>query len=118
MQHANNVDLGEIAKFEALANRWWDPDSEFKPLHDINPLRLNYIDERAGLAGRRVVDIGCGGGLLAEGDGSARRRGTGHRHGRGATGGGRAASARIAAGGVELPPGDRRGAGGGAAGRL
>ncbi|HMU90725.1 MAG TPA: bifunctional 2-polyprenyl-6-hydroxyphenol methylase/3-demethylubiquinol 3-O-methyltransferase UbiG [Pseudomonadales bacterium] len=67
MQHANNVDLGEIAKFEALANRWWDPDSEFKPLHDINPLRLNYIDERAGLAGRRVVDIGCGGGLLAEG---------------------------------------------------
>jgi len=67
MQHANNVDLGEIAKFEALANRWWDPDSEFKPLHDINPLRLNYINERAGLAGKRVVDIGCGGGLLAEG---------------------------------------------------
>lgn len=67
MQHADNVDLGEIAKFEALANRWWDPDSEFKPLHDINPLRLNYIDERAGLAGKRVVDIGCGGGLLAEG---------------------------------------------------
>jgi 2-polyprenyl-6-hydroxyphenyl methylase/3-demethylubiquinone-9 3-methyltransferase len=62
-----NVDPGEIAKFEALASRWWDKESEFKPLHDINPLRLNYIDERAFLAGKRVVDIGCGGGILSEG---------------------------------------------------
>lgn len=63
---AANVDTAEIAKFEALASRWWDKDSEFKPLHDINPLRLNWIDELAGLAGKRVVDIGCGGGILAE----------------------------------------------------
>ncbi|MCK0538715.1 bifunctional 2-polyprenyl-6-hydroxyphenol methylase/3-demethylubiquinol 3-O-methyltransferase UbiG [Alcanivorax quisquiliarum] len=62
-----NVDLHEIAKFEQLADRWWDPSSEFRPLHDINPLRLNYIDERAGLPGKRVIDIGCGGGLLSEG---------------------------------------------------
>ena len=62
-----NVDFQEIAKFEELASRWWDPDSEFKPLHDINPLRLNYIEERAGgLSGRRVLDVGCGGGILAE----------------------------------------------------
>jgi len=62
-----NVDEQELAKFEALASRWWDPDSEFKPLHDINPLRLDYIEERAGgLAGQRIVDIGCGGGILAE----------------------------------------------------
>ncbi len=61
-----NVDAGEIAKFEALANRWWDPQSEFKPLHDINPLRLRYVDERAGLTGKRVLDLGCGAGILAE----------------------------------------------------
>jgi 2-polyprenyl-6-hydroxyphenyl methylase/3-demethylubiquinone-9 3-methyltransferase len=62
-----NVDAQELAKFEALANRWWDPDSEFKPLHDINPLRLNYIADRVGgLADRRVLDVGCGGGILAE----------------------------------------------------
>ncbi len=62
-----NVDHAEINKFEQLAARWWDPHSEFKPLHDINPLRLDYIDERAPLTGTRVIDVGCGGGLLSEG---------------------------------------------------
>ncbi|MFG6137034.1 bifunctional 2-polyprenyl-6-hydroxyphenol methylase/3-demethylubiquinol 3-O-methyltransferase UbiG [Halomonas sp. B23F22_10] len=63
---ADNVDAAEIAKFEALAHRWWDTDGEFKPLHEINPLRLDFIDARAGLAGHRVLDVGCGGGILAE----------------------------------------------------
>ncbi len=66
MMEPTNVDPQEISKFNTLASRWWDPDSEFKPLHQINPLRLNYIDERAGLAGRRVIDVGCGGGILSE----------------------------------------------------
>ncbi len=61
-----NIDPSEVSKFEELASRWWDPGSEFKPLHEINPLRLNYIDERAHLAGKQVVDVGCGGGILAE----------------------------------------------------
>ena len=63
----HNVDPGEIEKFEKLAGRWWDPHSEFKPLHDINPLRLDYIDRLAALAGKQVIDVGCGGGLLTEG---------------------------------------------------
>ena len=67
-----NVDPNEIRKFEDIASRWWDQDSEFKPLHDINPLRLNYIDDRAALNGKQVIDIGCGGGILAE---SMARRG-------------------------------------------
>ena len=64
--HSANVDHHEISKFEELASRWWDPHSEFKPLHDINPLRLDYIDPRAGLRGKQVLDVGCGGGILAE----------------------------------------------------
>lgn len=61
-----NVDSLEIKKFEALASRWWDPNSEFKPLHEINPLRMNYISQQVNLAGKTVIDIGCGGGILAE----------------------------------------------------
>lgn len=61
-----NADPAELAKFSDLAHRWWDPDSEFKPLHQINPLRLGWIDGQISLAGKRVLDIGCGGGILSD----------------------------------------------------
>ena len=61
-----NVDAQELAKFSELAHRWWDPDSEFRPLHQINPLRLDWIDGLAGLSGKQALDVGCGGGILAE----------------------------------------------------
>jgi 2-polyprenyl-6-hydroxyphenyl methylase/3-demethylubiquinone-9 3-methyltransferase len=61
-----NVDPAEIARFAALAARWWDATGEFKPLHEINPLRANWIDERAPVAGSRLLDVGCGGGILTE----------------------------------------------------
>ena len=67
-----NADPQELAKFSDLAHRWWDPESEFRPLHQINPLRLDWIDQQAHIAGKRVVDVGCGGGILAE---SMARRG-------------------------------------------
>jgi 2-polyprenyl-6-hydroxyphenyl methylase/3-demethylubiquinone-9 3-methyltransferase len=75
MLHEANVDPAEIDKFQSIASRWWDRESEFKPLHEINPLRVRYIERQArelvgglagGLAGKSVVDIGCGGGILAE----------------------------------------------------
>ena len=67
MTGAANFDPAEISKFDAAASRWWDPEGEFRPLHELNPARLDYIDGRASLAGRRALDVGCGGGLLAEG---------------------------------------------------
>jgi 2-polyprenyl-6-hydroxyphenyl methylase/3-demethylubiquinone-9 3-methyltransferase len=67
MQSGTNFDPAELQKFSEAAPRWWDPDGDFRPLHDLNPARLDYIEARSGLAGRRVLDIGCGGGLLAEG---------------------------------------------------
>ena len=61
-----NADPAELQKFSDLAHRWWDPNSEFKPLHDINPLRIDYIAERVALPGARMIDVGCGGGLITE----------------------------------------------------
>ena len=61
-----NVDADEIEKFERLADRWWNRNGELRPLHDINPVRVRYIDERAPVAGKQVLDVGCGGGILAE----------------------------------------------------
>ena len=66
MSASHNADQAELDKFSELAHRWWDPESEFKPLHDINPLRLDWIDRAVGLAGKQVLDVGCGGGILAE----------------------------------------------------
>jgi 2-polyprenyl-6-hydroxyphenyl methylase/3-demethylubiquinone-9 3-methyltransferase len=66
MLNTQNVDPNEIRKFEELASRWWDKNSEFKPLHDINPLRANWIDNLAPVAEKKVLDVGCGGGILAE----------------------------------------------------
>lgn len=62
-----NADPAELQKFSEIAHRWWDPESEFRPLHEINPLRLDWIDRIAHLQGKRVIDIGCGGGILTEG---------------------------------------------------
>ena len=72
-----NVDQAEIQKFEALAHRWWDPEGDFKPLHDINPARLEFIAERADLTQTTAVDVGCGGGILAESMAKAGARVTG-----------------------------------------
>jgi 2-polyprenyl-6-hydroxyphenyl methylase/3-demethylubiquinone-9 3-methyltransferase len=66
MTVSENVDRSETAKFDRLASRWWDPDGESRPLHDLNPVRLAYVAERASLRGARVLDVGCGGGLLSE----------------------------------------------------
>ena len=73
----NNVDQAEVAKFDALASRWWDPDGEFRPLHEINPLRLDWIRQHVSLSGANVVDIGCGGGILAESMAAAKATVTG-----------------------------------------
>lgn len=74
---AKNVDVDEIAKFNALASRWWDKEGEFRPLHEINPLRLDFIRQRATLHGSKVIDVGCGGGILTESMHNAGARVTG-----------------------------------------
>ena len=66
MTVSENVDRSETAKFDRLASRWWDPDGESRPLHDLNPVRLAYVAGRVSLRGARVLDVGCGGGLLSE----------------------------------------------------
>ncbi len=66
MSEPVNVDAAEIARFQSAASRWWDPEGELRPLHDLNPVRLQYVERPGPLAGRAVVDVGCGGGLLAE----------------------------------------------------
>jgi len=73
----DNVDQAEVAKFDALASRWWDPDGEFRPLHEINPLRLDWIRRHVDLSGANVIDIGCGGGILAESMAAAKATVTG-----------------------------------------
>ena len=73
----DNVDQAEVAKFDALASRWWDPDGEFRPLHEINPLRLDWIRQHVQLSGANIVDIGCGGGILAESMAAAKATVTG-----------------------------------------
>ena len=77
MPSALNVDPAELAKFSDLAHRWWDPEGEFRPLHEINPLRLEWIERHAPLAGKDVLDVGCGGGILAEAMASRGARVTG-----------------------------------------
>ena len=66
MNDTLNADPAELAKFSELAHRWWDPDSEFRPLHQINPLRLDWINGYSAVSGQRVLDVGCGGGILAD----------------------------------------------------
>ena len=66
MSDTVNADPAELAKFSELAHHWWDTESEFRPLHQINPLRLDWVDTQCGLQGKRVLDVGCGGGILAD----------------------------------------------------
>jgi 2-polyprenyl-6-hydroxyphenyl methylase/3-demethylubiquinone-9 3-methyltransferase len=93
------ADPGEIDKFEKLAERWWDPEGEFKPLHRIQPLRLDYIQSVVDLSGKRVLDVGCGGGLLSEGLAASGAAVTGLEPGEGAV---NAARAHLAVSGLEV----------------
>lgn len=77
MNQTLNADPAELDKFGELAHRWWDPNSEFRPLHDINPVRLQWVDQRIALKDKRVIDVGCGGGLMSEGMASCGARVTG-----------------------------------------